>query len=74
MCHVERIVNERLSRKMLEAEGGMGMLRKRWRDEVERYMREWGVSWRDGSQMPEDRCDRGDFVSARRVINVFVGR
>ena len=47
---------------MSGVDGGRGRPRLRWRDGVERYMREGGVSWEEGRQMTEDRGTWRRFV------------
>ena len=64
--HVERMESESLTKRVymsgVDGGRGRGRPRLRWRDGVERYMREGGVSWEEGRQMTEDRGTWRRFV------------
>ena len=64
--HVERMESENLTKRVymsgVVGGRGRGRPRLRWRDGVERYMREGGVSWEEGRQMTEDRGTWRRFV------------
>ena len=64
--HVERMESESLTKRVYvsEVDGvrGRGRPRLRWRDGVERYMREGGLSWGEGRQMTGDRGTWRRFV------------
>ena len=64
--HVERIESESLTKSVyvseVDWERGRGRPRLIWRDGVEKYVREGGLSWGEGRQMTGDRGTWRRFV------------
>ncbi len=53
---LKRLISRELDKR------GRGRPRTRWRDEVERYMREGGVGWEAGRQLTRDRNEWRQFI------------
>ena len=64
--HVERMESESLTKRVyvseVDGDRGRGRPRLRWRDGVEKYIREGGLSWGEGRQMTGDRGTWRRFV------------
>ena len=64
--HVERMESESLTKRVyvseVDGDRGRGRPRLRWRDGVEKYLGEGGLSWGEGRQMTGDRGTWRRFV------------